>query len=206
MATKPNTPSRRALLGAPVQPPCIKLPDAIALSNGATEAPPELVASLIEQLIGALDEQDGDLDLEPDGDEAGGDGLPGDPIDAEHVSPEWHSLPARDRREVGTQGRLLPGIWSAGDDIEQDDGQDSSGDEGEPDFGTPPKGSGPGCTISDADYGGEELGELDEGSFLAPPIYGIDQTKGPLNEVSACRDYQAALQLGVVAPPGGGHV
>lgn len=50
----------------------IPLPPALILRTGATVAPPALVAELIEQLIGALDEFDGDPDIEANGDEQDG--------------------------------------------------------------------------------------------------------------------------------------
>lgn len=50
--------------------------------------------------------------------------------------------------------------------------------------------------LEDDDPAGDALdkGELDEGCDLAPPIYGVDQTKGPLNETEAYRSYLARLR------------
>jgi hypothetical protein len=50
---------------------------------------------------------------------------------------------------------------------------------------------GPGCPVSDP--GGDTLdehGELDESRGLARPVYGIDQTKCPINERQAIRAYK----------------
>lgn len=175
----------------------IALPASVVLRDGATDAPPALVEALIEELIGALDAADGDLDLEPNGDELdgstaedefvvhgqsiGGPGCPfADPSD--RTLPEWHTLPARDRRAEVAMGRMMGGRWSDHEDDEEDDGPDSSGDEAEPDFRARIRGYGPGCQISDSDYGGEEAGERDE---IAVPIYGRDQTTGPINGICA---------------------
>jgi hypothetical protein len=41
--------------------------------------------------------------------------------------------------------------------------------------------AGPGCSISDTDFGAEEQGEQDEAERGICPEYGVDQTKLPLN-------------------------
>lgn len=67
------------------------------------------------------------------------------------------------------------------DDVGEDDDEDCSGDEGEPDFRKRRRyrrnEAGPGCSISDQDYGGEEIGDREEGTT---PTYGHNQVLGPL--------------------------
>ena len=69
-----------------------------------------------------------------------------------------------------------------GDPEIEEDNEDCGHDEGEPDYRRPHwrlrKWAGPGCNISDCDYGSEDEGEADEGRCI--PAYGIDQTTGPL--------------------------
>lgn len=70
-------------------------------------------------------------------------------------------------------------------DLEKDN-EDCGGDEGEPDYRKRRRHrkneSGPGCNISDTDFGGEEIGEPIDG--IAHPAYGIDQSAGPLSPYS----------------------
>jgi hypothetical protein len=67
-------------------------------------------------------------------------------------------------------------------EIEEDD-EDCGRDDGEPDYRRPHwrlrKWAGPGCMISDSDYGSEDEGEPEDG--IAHPAYGIDQSAGPLS-------------------------
>ena len=71
---------------------------------------------------------------------------------------------------------------SEDDDPSEEDAEDCDGFENEPAFdkATLRKlkgyGDGPGCLISDTDFGADEAGEPQEG---ISPIYGVDQTKGP---------------------------
>lgn len=90
----------------------LPLPPALVLRNGATEAPPELVANLIEQLIHVLDLADGDADLE-DGDPDTG--VEDDPLG---FDPEQDCCPAGDDR-IG--GEHSDGAGDA-DDAEPDGG------------------------------------------------------------------------------------
>jgi hypothetical protein len=61
-----------------------------------------------------------------------------------------------------------PSTIGAHEDAEDED-SDCGDDEGEPNFAKPPRGYGPGCTISDSDYGGEEAGEADDAAYLHHP-------------------------------------
>ena len=69
------------------------------------------------------------------------------------------------------------------DDFAEEDNEDCGHDEGEPDYRKRRRHrrneSGPGCTISDTDYGAEEIGEPIDG--IVPSAYGIDQSTGPLS-------------------------
>ena len=70
-----------------------------------------------------------------------------------------------------------------GDPEVEDDNEDCGHDDGEPDYRRPHwrvrKWAGPGCMISDTDYGSEDEGEPENDSQRA--AYGIDQSRGPLS-------------------------
>lgn len=81
-----------------------------------------------------------------------------------------------------------------GDADLEDGDQDHGADEGEPFFHDPvarrqnrSRYAGPGCPISDSDYGGEEPGEREDAILTA--IYGINQTLGPINEREAVQEH-----------------
>lgn len=114
--------------------------------------PRNVVHDMIERLIEQLDDRDPDPDLEQDdptennGDDVG---------DMAWV--EWTTM--RGSQKAGPN--IIVGF---NEDIEDDEGGgDTSGDEGEPNFNPdkrfPTRLYGPGCEISDSDYGGEEAGE-----------------------------------------------
>lgn len=140
----------------------VKLPSSIVLRTGAAEAPPALVAEIIEQLIAGLDDQDGDPDVELNGDELDGsnaedehffggaagpiglgfNGGPGCSIadPGEFAWPEWQS---RGRHKNPQWRGTLPH-----EDAEDDD-PDQGQDEGEPDMRGDVLGYGAGCPIAD---------------------------------------------------------
>lgn len=68
------------------------------------------------------------------------------------------------------------------DDPAEEDTEDCDGFENEPAFDKASlrklkrHGDGPGCPISDTDFGAEEIGEREEGVVAT---YGVDQSKGP---------------------------
>lgn len=84
--------------------------------------------------------------------------------------------------------RLITRMIDCLDEIDGDvdlegDNEDCGHDEGEPDFRERRRyrrnESGPGCAISESDYGDEEAGEPENGT--EHPAYGIDQSTGPLS-------------------------
>lgn len=164
-------------------------PGALALigTGGSMLVSRDQLGDMIEFLVALQDICEPEADLEEPGLEdsftahpANG---PGCPVSdgPEYAYPEWHTLGRhKNRSYTGT----IPH-----EDAEDDD-SDCGSDEGEPDFAKPLCGGGPGCIISDSDYGGEEAGERDEG--IAAPIYGLDQTKGPVNESVALRAHMLA--------------
>jgi hypothetical protein len=88
------------------------------------------------------------------------------------------------RDDHGTaEGGVYDGAAGDADDAEDED-SDTGGDEGEPDFTSRWKrlANGPGCTISDPDYGNEDGVEA---IMETLPRYGLDQTRGPINERGA---------------------
>lgn len=129
------------------------------------------LAGFIAVAIDLLDMADGDLDLEEDDppEEAG-----------DHLDAAW--LERVDQRKIGVGG--INSSWFPGisEDAEEDDPHGEL-DEGEPAFDKRScrianlHGEGPGCTIGDPDYGGEEAGEQEQGEWIAR--YGVDQTKLP---------------------------
>ena len=116
------------------------------------------LGSFIEVAIGLMDVADGDENIEPNGDEQDCSGA------AEEDTPEIDTL----ARGFGNP-----------EDAEEDD-EDCGTDEGEPDYRHRRRHrrgqGGAGCSISDQDFGAEEIGEQEYGTTAT---YGIDQTKGP---------------------------
>lgn len=70
------------------------------------------------------------------------------------------SLPSLPRPVLS---RLTARMIERLDEMDGDPDTEQTGDEGEPDFLTKHEGYGPGCSISDPDYGGEEKGEDAQG-------------------------------------------
>jgi hypothetical protein len=106
----------------------------------------QTLETLAQFSVDALDLVDGDCDRELI-DEAEPDYEEGSPAWV-----EWHTMRGSQKRG--------PNI--AGENEDDEDGDcDHGGDEGEPNFDDPPsrRDRGPGCMISDPDYGGEEAGE-----------------------------------------------
>lgn len=100
--------------------PVVQLPPVLAFAIGARFAPRSTVENLIERMVDALDEIDGDPDEEANGDEMDGtasaddplfpsdqpllattDGLPGDPDDAEPGGDEADGTNAEDEPLTG---------------------------------------------------------------------------------------------------------
>lgn len=120
----------------------------------------------VDAFISRLDDMDGDPDLELNGDELDGTGA------EDELAPGLHAGP----------------FSGAGCPISD---PDDARDEGEPIYCSA-GGHGPGCVISDPDVGVDDQGELvnedgAEQEYPIRPLYGVDQTKGPLNEAAACR-------------------
>lgn len=119
------------------------------------------LGSFIEIAIELMDVADGDFDAETGGDDLDGSGA------AEEDTPQLNSMIE---------------YFGNPEDAEEDS-EDCSHDEGEPDYHKRRRHcrneGGPGCAISDSDYGGEEPGEPDNG--VEHPIYGINQATGPLS-------------------------
>ena len=132
----------------------------------------ELIAAIeglradIEKAINILDRLDGDPDFEELGledsfeDHAGkfdteGAGCPV----ADPGGPGWVE---RTNQTQSAYGGHSPSTLGCDEDAEDDD-PDCGSDEGEPNFAPLPRSfdNGPGCLISDSDYGGEEAGEAD---------------------------------------------
>lgn len=129
------------------------------------------LAGFIEVAIGLLDLADGDPDIEPNGDELDGTGGEDDFMDHAHAGP---GCPVSDPDACAAGDDNLDD-WALGrfDPIREDD--------------------------EDDDPAGDPLdkGEMGDGPLYATlPVYGIDQSQGPLNEHAAHRAYMEALRQG----------
>lgn len=96
-----------------------------------------------------------------------------------------------DRRTIEALAQVFVGMLDIAEpdpDLEEDDPQGEITDD-DPAFDARSRaianrtGSGPGCKISDPDYGAEEAGEFDEGEYGHMRRYGVDQSRsiGPDN-------------------------
>jgi hypothetical protein len=109
-----------------------------------------MFADVVNDCIAILDELAGDPEAEDDG--------TAEP-DGTEIDQSWHEGYSR-------RAERIP--WKVqAEDVEQCDPLDTSGDEGEPDFRKRHKrllreAYGPGCLVSDSDYGAEEAGERNE--------------------------------------------
>jgi hypothetical protein len=112
-------------------------------------------------------------------------------------------LSAKERRQIESRVEFLISVLDAADgDIDVGpDGDELDGSFGEDDFVDVKSlgiWAGPGCPIADADTGVDDVGEQtnEDGSdeMLAQrPKYGIDQSLGPINEISAHHAHMRAL-------------
>lgn len=146
--------------------PIFDLPAAM----GRREAYQE-IGDQVDALIAFLDDLQGDVDLEdgndnePDGDAMG-----------DQAWPEWHTLPAAQRRSGNSRGKVLPTVWFTS----QEDDEDSDTSE------------------EDDHSGGDVLDmEMDEDAITLRPIYGVDQDQRPLNVLTANQRYDVAKQIAI---------
>lgn len=132
------------------------------------------IEATIEKLIERLDAIDGDPDLEPAGDEA-------------DVSwTEWAARAASGRRAAYEQ---------VGDPLAVED-EELSRPEWSPYARCRPfPTAGKSDDDEEHDHGGTDLdgGELDESYGIGLPRFGIDQSRGPTNEVEVTRTWQLGL-------------
>jgi len=114
------------------------------------------------------------------------------------LAPVERVLAAFDRNQLAGFIEVAIGLLDLADgdpDLEPN-GDELDGTGGEDDF-VDYEGNGPGCPVSDP--GGDPLdkGEMGDGPLYATlPVYGIDQRKGPTNEVTAHRAHLEAILRG----------
>lgn len=148
--------------------PIFDLPTAIGRKAAYAE-----IGDQIDALIAFVDDLQGDVDLED-----GGDDEPDTDAMGDQAWPEWHTLPAPQRRAGRTMGKALPECWSTPqeddeefDPAEEDDpsGQcDEDGINTDSDLIRYTTGSsGAGCPISDPGGGNVE----DEAQAWFVPAY-----------------------------------
>lgn len=139
----------------------------------------EQLAAFIEIAIDLADVMGGDPDVELNGDEADDDG------DTRDISfSEWHM---RGRNKLTDKGGEIEVTVNATEDDEAY-GDERDGNGAEDDF-MRHHADGPGCPISDAGGGAvDDEGEQRE-YFPMDPIYALDHSAGPVNEVAIIRDY-----------------
>lgn len=95
---------------------------------------------------------------------------------------EWHTLPAASRRAGRTDGTSADGwVQAIHEDTEDDDPAGQRDEDGVNTELWALRGDhGPGCTISDPDYGVDDQPQDNEAEPLPAFDWGDDQTKGPL--------------------------
>lgn len=138
----------------------IGLPPLVADFIGAKAAPRPIVEQIVEQLVEALDADDGDPDIELNGDEQDDDG--------DRHDRSWTEWDTRGRHK-----HLLGHVGNEGHQLHEDDEEDDPAEDDDADTGIEddPRGFDP-----EEDFGAEEHGEGEQmpGDVPMPAVYSLD--------------------------------